>query len=157
MNRPAASQRGFTLIELLAVVGILAVLASIALPRLFAATEKAKVARAIADISTINKAVITYQALHSGDLPDNMSQMIPAQIPQTMLDPWGKAYVYNNFDYIPPGWRRKDGALVPINKQYDIFSEGPNGTSSFPTNSGPGKDDILFANDGGFIDIAEKY
>lgn len=157
MRRLDGSRRGFTLVEMLAVAGIVAILAAIAVPRFLAAIEDARTARAIADISTINEAVATYQAAHGGGLPANMSAMIPALIARPLIDPWGTAYVYNNFDVIPPGARRKDGALVPINKLYDIYSMGPDRLSAPPLNSSQGKDDIIFANDGGFIDVASKY
>ena len=46
---------------------------------------------------------------------------------------------------------------MPINKEYDIFSNGPNKATTPNIRSTNGKDDIILANDGAFIDVAEKY
>lgn len=156
LSRPPSSG-GFTLIEVLAVVGILSILVAIALANLGPALERARIGKAIADISTINKAIQSYRAGSGGDLPANMNAMIPRFIGAVMNDPWGYPYVYNNFDYITPGQRRKDGPLVPINSEYDIYSIGPNGQTNPTILSNAGKDDIIFAQDGGFIDVAENY
>jgi len=157
MTGRCSSCRGFTLIELLAVTAILAVLVAVAVPRLFGAIDKAKIARAIAEISTINKAVMSYRAAHDGNLPADMAALVPEHLAQLPIDPWGMPYVYNNFDMVTPGERRKDGPLVPINKEYDIFSCGPNQKTTPNIVSTQGRDDIIMANDGDFINVAAEY
>ena len=66
-----ASQRsvGFTLVELLVVVAILAVLASLLLPALARAKEKAKVVKVHAELYGVGLALEMYGDDHDGQLP----------------------------------------------------------------------------------------
>lgn len=153
----ARRRRGFTLIEYLAVVALLAIVGSLALAQATAAIERTRNARAIDEIARIHHAVEQYRTLSGGNLPLRMTDMIPAQFDAPPLDPWGTPYVYHNFTRIPPWRRRKDGPLVPINREYDIFSRGPNRVSTPNIRSAPGRDDIILADEGGFIDVAAKY
>jgi general secretion pathway protein G len=136
-------------VELLAVTAIIGSLAAIGIPRYRTVIERAKVAKAIGDIEAI---ALSLDAQDS--LPDNVSSL--GTIPR---DPWGFAYVYNKFDptrTVPAGARR-DRFLVPINSSYDLYSVGPDGASSPPLNAGPSRDDVVRANDGGFIGLAGQY
>jgi general secretion pathway protein G len=168
MKKPESSHRrvcsagkrrataGFTLIELMAVVAILGILTVVAMPRLFAATEKARYARGIREIKNIHMAIEQYR-LAKGTIPLTMTDLIPLHFSAPPVDPWGNPYVYGNFAVITPGARRKDGPLVPINKEYDIYSAGPNGISTPNIRSNSAQDDIIFAQDGGFINVATEY
>jgi len=53
-------QTGFTLIEMLGVLAVIAILASVATPKIFEAIRDAKVASFVEDISTIRTAVLSY-------------------------------------------------------------------------------------------------
>src|SRR5262245_27136967 len=142
-------RRGFTLVELLAVITILGTLASLAIPKVHDSVERAKVARAIGDIRSV---AISLDSQDS--LPDDLSALGPVR-----LDPWGNPYQYNKFDPrrpVPVGARR-DRFLVPINSTYDLFSMGRDGASSAPLSAAASRDDIVRANDGGFIGPASKY
>jgi general secretion pathway protein G len=61
-------RRGFTLVELLVVIAIIGILATIIVPNVFKAVEKAKVARVVADVRAIKAAGYAYYA-DTGDWP----------------------------------------------------------------------------------------
>ena len=69
------SDAGFTLIELLAVVAIIAIVGSLALAKVSESIEKARIAKAIAEVSRIHRAVEQYRALSGGNLPLQMSDI----------------------------------------------------------------------------------
>ena len=61
-------KKGFTLIELVVVIAILGILAGIAIPRFLNATESARGARILADLRTIDSAIVIYNA-KTGSFP----------------------------------------------------------------------------------------
>src|SRR5574344_2649937 len=56
------SNKGFTLIELVVVIAILGILAGIAIPRFMDATATARGAKIVADLRTIDSAIVIYNA-----------------------------------------------------------------------------------------------
>ncbi len=54
------NKKGFTLIELVVVIAILGILAGIAVPRFLNATESARGSRIVADLRTIDSALVLY-------------------------------------------------------------------------------------------------
>lgn len=145
---------GFTLIEILAVVAIICLLALLGLPALSNAIDQARTARAIGDIRSIQ---VDLMALETGNQP--LPPTLAAIGRGGMSDPWGRPYVYNPFApgrRVPAGARR-DRFLVPINSTFDLYSRGKDGLSVPPLNAGRSLDDIIRANDGGFIGLAAKF
>ena len=138
-----------TLVELMAVTAIIGTLAAIGVPRYRTVIEKAKVVKAIGDIHAIGLSLDAQDTL-----PDNLSFL-----GYSPRDPWGFPYVYNKFPPGPgvPNGARRDRFLVPINSSFDLYSVGPDGQSSPPLNAGPSRDDIVRANDGGFIGLATDF
>lgn len=122
--------RGFTLIEVMVVVVILAILASIIVPRILKRPEQARIVAAQQDITNIQSAMALYK-LDNGFYPST-SQGIEAlvtkpggdPVPENWasggylhklpLDPW-----HQHYHYLHPG---KHGSI-------DIWSDGPPGSS----------------------------
>lgn len=148
------SVRGFTLIEMVLVVAIFGILAVVGLPNYSRALEAARVARAIGDIRTIEKDISTYEV--ENKVPPATLALIGRD---ALLDPWKRQYVYLNFvaSGATVGQMRKDRFLVPLNTTYDLYSKGHDGASKPPLNAPPSHDDVVRANDGGFVGLAENF
>ena len=147
--RPMA---GFTLIELAIVTVIVGVLASIAAPNVQRVRDRALVARAIGDMKAIESELNQYLANNFLPPPD-----LTVIERENMLDPWGNPYAYLPIAGSSKGALRKDKFLVPINSDYDLYSLGPDGLSQPPLGTKQSKDDIIRANDGGYMGVAEFF
>ena len=153
---------GFTMIEMLIVLAIIGTLLAIALPMLRSALDTARIARAIGDIGALQTDIASFEAGGEG-LPETLADIGRA----TLLDPWGTPYQYLNFHIEeggkgkgkgpPPAGARKDRFLVPINSTYDLYSVGKDGKTVAALTAKASRDDIVRANDGGFIGLAVKY
>ncbi len=148
--RQRGRRLGFTLIELLIGMVIVGVLAAIALPNYSRLRERAYVARAIGDIKAMSQNIGDYQ-IETGSLPAALTD-----VGSSIVDPWGHPYQYLPITGPGTGFR-KDRFLVPINTDYDLYSMGPDGASVGPTTTAPGQDDIVRANDGGFVGLASEF
>lgn len=149
---------GLTAIELLLVLAIGAILLGIALPAYEEHQRKIQGAIARAGIMEISNSIDTY-------FSDNFS--LPASLDdinmEDKLDPWGNVYQYLRIA-APPGEEvkgkgklRKDKNLVPINTDYDLYSMGPDGRSVGPLTAKHSRDDIIRANNGAYLGVAENY
>lgn len=143
------SQSGFTVLELLLAMCILGVLTSISTPLYHDLIDKAKVAKAIGDISALQVDIES-----APQLPNSLAEIGRGNF----KDPWGNNYVYVKFD--PNGGlggARKDRFLVPLNTTFDLYSKGKDGGSSPPLTAASSRDDIVRANDGGFVGLAKDF
>jgi len=144
---------GYTLIELMVVLVILATLASMAVPTYSAYINKARVVQAISDIEAISLVISDYKR-ESGECPTTLDDVGYGNL----RDPWGYPYQYLNIATAKGnGKLRKDHFLVPINSDYDLYSMGQDGESVSPLTAKPSRDDIVRANDGGYIGLASLY
>ncbi|MFQ5992830.1 MAG: type II secretion system protein [Nitrospiraceae bacterium] len=165
-ERRKECRRGFTLIELVIVLAMLGTLAGIGLPTYANYLEKAKIARAMADVGAISTDLRLYM-LSSGELPDSLAQVGRG----TFLDPWQNPYEYLKIacaeikqtkkkkkctDTAAKGMR-KDKFLKPLNFDYDLYSRGKDGATVPPLNAGPSRDDIVRANNGAYIGLASAF
>jgi general secretion pathway protein G len=148
------SIRGFTLLELMVAIAVGAVVIALAASTYTAYAKRARNAAAIADIGKIQLAIDRYALNHGGELPPNLAAIGK----DGLRDPWGNAYVYLSFAGLKgKGAMRKDKNLVPINTEYDLYSMGPDGQSRAPLTAKASRDDIVRANDGGYIGVAADY
>jgi general secretion pathway protein G len=144
---------GFTVVEILIVIAILLTIAAIAVPNLFSALERARIARAVGDIRTIGTAIQAYEIVNQ-KYPNSLAQAGYG----SNVDPWGQPYQYLNFAKAKgKGAMRKDRFLVPINTGFDLYSMGKDGASVSPLTAKASRDDIIWANDGGFVGLASDY
>ncbi len=150
-NATGRSRRGFTLVELMIGVVLVGVLMSIAYPTYKAQIAKGKVSKAITDIGTISLGL----ERHFTDKSRYPASLAAAGL--AMDDPWGRPYQYLDMDGATVGQMRKDKSLHPLNTDYDLYSKGPDGASSQPLTAKSSRDDIVRANNGGFVGVASDY
>lgn len=149
---PGPNHRGFTLIEVLLIIGLIGILATLAVFLYSNYTYQAQVTRAIADIAIIQSEIATFEMLHLR-LPNDLSEIGRA----AFLDPWGHPYQYLNFAVSGMARCRKDRALHPLNTEYDLYSIGRDGASQPPLTAHASQDDVIRANDGQFVNLAANY
>lgn len=144
--------RGFTLIELMLALVVAAVVATLAVSSYSSYEERVKVAVAETDLTAIENEIQAYQSTYF-QLPTSL-----AQIGETRLDPWGNPYRYLDFSGLQgTAQMRKDRNLVPINGDYDLYSTGKDGGTLPPLLAPVSRDDVIRANNGGFIGLASDY
>jgi general secretion pathway protein G len=148
------ANRGVSLLELSIIVAVVGLLAAIAIPVYSNAVEKSKVKRAVADMLTIRLAIERKRS-DDGVFPNSLAGI--SGLP--LVDPWGKAYVYNYFK--SPGFNtsriRKDHNLHPLNTEFDLYSEGCDGDTRPPLTARPSRDDVIVAHDGSFVGLAKDF
>jgi general secretion pathway protein G len=145
--------RGFTLLELLLAVVVAAVLTTLAVSAYSSYQERVKVAVAETDLTAIENRIQAYQSTYF-QLPTSLAQIGE----DTRLDPWGRPYRYLDFAGLKGrGQMRKDRNLVPINGDYDLYSTGKDGSTVPPLVAPVSRDDVIRANNGGYIGLASDY
>lgn len=142
---------GVTLLELMITVLLIGLLTGVTLPSYNAYMQRAKIVTAKKDILEISARL---------DRAFVATQRYPSSLGDfgaVTLDPWGNAYQYLSMDGAKVGQKRKDKSLHPLNSDYDLYSMGPDGQSQTPLTAKASRDDIIRANNGGFIGVAEDY
>jgi general secretion pathway protein G len=139
-------------VELLAAMTIIGLLVGLGVPKYKVIIDQAKVARAIGDLRAM-----AVELNGAAALPATLAGIGRAG----RLDPWGRPYVYYPFPpskgKAPPKGARMDRFLVPINSAYDLYSLGSDGGSVAALTAKASQDDIVVANDGGYVGLAKKY
>lgn len=150
-----AITNGFTLVEVVIVIAIVAIVAAIATPVFSGFREKAQVAVAISGIRMIEQTIGAYVS-DKDFYPTTLAEVGL----DTLKDPWGNPYQYLRIygeGRSVAGSARKDRFLVPINSDFDLYSMGPDGVSAKPLSAKASQDDIVRANDGGFVGKASDF
>jgi general secretion pathway protein G len=145
--------RGVTLLETMLAIGLLGILAAIAIPAYDGYLTRANTARAEADLRELALRITRFE-LDNVSLPASLADIDA----NDMVDPWGSPYRYLSFEGLRGrGAVRKDGRLNPINSDYDLYSMGPDRGTATSLRARQGRDDIVRASDGGFFGVAEDY
>lgn len=147
------SERGLTLTEVLVAIGIIGILSAIVLPLYGESMNRSKVTQAMGDINNISGKLKVWEIFNMG-LPDTLAQ---AGI-NDAYDPWGRPYEYLRIEGTTgKGDVRKDHKLNPINSDFDLYSSGRNGISKTQISQKDSLDDIIRANNGGFVGLASDF
>ncbi|WP_445371814.1 type IV pilin protein [Methylomonas sp. HW2-6] len=149
---------GFTLIEALIATAIVGILTAIAVPAYNGYIDRTRNSLAISEIMAIQTEIERYYT-REFRYPDSLAALGTA-LPNGGIDPWGNAYVYLNIVNGDPGVMgdvRKDGALNPINTNYDLYSMGKNGVTKPRISQKDSVDDIIIARDGAFVGLAADF
>ncbi|MFQ6021122.1 MAG: prepilin-type N-terminal cleavage/methylation domain-containing protein [Acidiferrobacterales bacterium] len=153
---PSERYPGFTLVEWLVVLALVGTIVSIGVPAYYKYVDQAHIAEAKTDIGTLEQSISRYEAKNEGELPDTLDDIGSGNL----LDPWGNPYRYLRIagsGLKGKGKLRKDKKLNPINSDYDLYSVGQDGDSKLPLTAKASHDDIIRANNGGFIGVAVDY
>ena len=147
------SERGLTLTEVLIAIGIIGILSAIVLPLYGESLYRSKVTQAMADVHNIAGKLKVWEIFNRG-LPDSLAQ---AGI-NDAFDPWGRPYQYLKIEGTKgKGAVRKDHKLNPINSDFDLYSMGRDGETQTQISNKDSLDDIIRANNGGFVGLASDF
>jgi general secretion pathway protein G len=150
-THPFARQRGASPLEFAAVLAVLLLLASFAVPAFHGYVERGRTARAVSDIGTMSLQLYRWQQSTSG-LPATLAAAGIATV-----DPWGRPYVYLRVSDAPAARLRKGRDRAPLNADFDLYSYGPDGLTQPPLTAAPSRDDVVRAGNGAFIGVAQNY
>ena len=147
------AELGTTLLEVMTVAAVAAMIAAAGVPSYKAFADRAKVATAIADIGAMSGMLYRWQLA---------TRKFPATLAEAgldgRLDPWGHRYRYLKIEGSNTDQVRRDRNLRPLNTDFDLYSVGPE-DGQIPTQlmGAEGRDDIVRANNGQFIGVAQDY
>ena len=145
-------QHGVTLLELMVVLVIGGLLMSIAVPSYRPIVGPMPVTQAITDITRLGAQIERWRT-NTFDYPATLA----AANLDGLVDPWGNAYRYLKISTATIGNVRRDRNLRPINSDFDLYSVGRDGRTTTQLQGRNGLDDVVRANNGGYVGLAEDY
>lgn len=137
---------GFTIVEILIATVIVGILVSVAAVSYARYLERTRVANAQLAIRALAAKIALY-AVDARSYPVSLSVL-----GDDPLDPWGRKLTGPG-----NGGARKDRKLNPLNSDFDLYSLGKDGLSATQITNKNSLDDVIRANDGAFIDLAENF
>ena len=148
--------KAFTLIELLIVTAIVGTLGAIAIPLYTNYMDRTRDSQAMAEIGEMDS-IVTRFRVERGIPPNSLGDVGLGG----RLDPWGRAYGYQRIMGLTKAEMdakaKTDRFLKPINSDFDLYSCGKDGSTTQNLNGASGRDDIVRANNGGFIGKAIDF
>ena len=147
-----------TLIELLMVLAVIGVLSAFALTIMSGRSERARAQEAVTDIGRIALAISVYETR-----PDRLAAGLPDDLtalgiePEVLIDPWGRPYRYFKPGSDDSTLARLSRSGGPLNRDYDLYSLGPDGVTKASIGEAESTDDVLRAAQGRFIGTAADY
>lgn len=116
--------KAFTILEILVVISVIAVLVGISIPKFKGMQNEAKIAKAKAELKTLQAAVESYKNNNANTLPANLDALVsatPKIISSTLSDTFEAAGTWYGYDV--------DGAY------YVLYSTGLDGTAATSINA----------------------
>lgn len=153
MSSSNTRNQGFTLIELMITIGIISIIAAIAIPSYADFIRKGKEADAMTIVRNIEGDVEAFFA------KNNYFPEYDELYTSKPLDPWGQPMVYLPLDGYPAhlGFARVDQSMTPLNSDYDIYSIGDDALTNKVISSEAASDDLVRANNGSFVGRGKEY
>jgi general secretion pathway protein G len=133
-------------------IALIALVATVGVPAYNSIIDRANVNRAVSDIGQLSLQLYRWQTNTGGFPPDLATAGLDGR-----MDPWGRPYRYLELSAANPGDVRRDKNLVPINTDFDLYSVGKDGETVTPLTAQKSRDDVVRANNGAFIGLAENY
>ena len=146
---------GYNLMELLLLVAVIGALAMVAYPSYTQYVDRSNNVVAATFIESIAQSIERFHTIFDR-YPDSLAEIAL----DGMRDPWGNPFQYLRIqggNLKGKGKLRKDKSLVPVNSDFDLYSMGKDGASVPPFTAKQSRDDIVRANNGGFIGLAADY
>ena len=149
-SRKPGRARRWTLLKILVAIAVLATLGTVGVVVVRHSMHTSRVDTAIAEIEELQRDIESYYETHY-DYPLSLDDVGHGG----RQDPWGNPYEF--LFYATVKRVRSDKNLPVLNSDYDLFSTGPDGKWKPALSSKVSRDDIIRANDGEFIGLAEKF
>lgn len=141
---PRSDQAGLTLVEVLVTLAIASIVASFAVVTYSGHSERVRVGDAVAEMQGIQLAIAQYS-----NRPDRLAHGLPESLDELglpaeqLIDPWGRPYQYS--------------AQARLNRDYELFSLGPDGLTGSSDSDNPALDDIVRGSSGAFFGARSDY
>ena len=155
VNQLIKYRYGFTLVEFSIVLLVAVLVVGTATPAYLYLVDKGRTDKAMDEIKEMQRDVDRFRRKNNR-YPESLTEIYP-ELP---IDPWGNPYQYLNIkNAANPGTinPRTDKNFIPLNVDYDLFSEGADTESLSPIGASESRDDIIRGKNGDFVGLAADY